>query len=383
MTEEASPIEVLKKARTEPLAKTEMRLVGPRHSDETVSGEPEDGSRYEDLIDLFRRRIHNGGAVLDVPEVVQSRWGTGHQSLWAKNEPFLLVGPDGVGKTSVIQQLALSMIEIKPAEFLGFRVEPIGRVLYLACDRPAQAKRSMRRMVTEADRRFLDERLVLWEGPLPFDLAIDPGALRVLVRHIGCDVVIIDSLKDVAADLPNDATGDGVNRAFQTCVAEGIDVVALHHQRKAQNGGGKPNGLSDVYGSRWITAGCGSVVMLWGEAGDPVVELKHLKQPDEEVGPFHVVHDHVAGKSTVVESVDAYTVVTGSAKGVTTKEVALAPFGKDDRNAAEKAKRKLDRLLVGKKIHREQGASRGGAGGREPDRYYPVAESRQGGGGGA
>jgi hypothetical protein len=36
---------------------------------------------------------------------------------------------------------------------------------------------------------------------------------------------------------------------------------------------------------RRITAGAGSVVLLWGAAGDPIVEWRHLKQPAAEVGP--------------------------------------------------------------------------------------------------
>ena len=88
--------------------------------------------------------------------------------------------------------------------------------------------------------------------------------------------------------------GGNVNRAVQYVVVEGIEVVGLHHQRKGQ-GGAKPNGLEDVYGSTWLTAGMGSVVLLWGAAGDPNVELRHLKQPVAEVGPLRIEHDQLTG----------------------------------------------------------------------------------------
>lgn len=334
---------------------------------------------YEVLLELNGHRGRPGDSVLDAPETVESRWGTGHQCLWPKGEPFMIVGPDGVGKTTVAQQLALALAEVLPPTFLGFDVEPAQRVLYLACDRPAQADRSMRRMAGEDARAQLRERLVIWRGPLPFDVATEPPVLLAMARYFGCDVVIPDSLKDIAADLSREETGFGLNRAFQICVAEGVDVAALHHQRKQQNGAGKPNKLSDVYGSRWLTAGCGSVVMLWGEAGDPVVGVTHLKQPDEVVGPFQVVHDQVVGRTTVCDHLDAYTLVMRSTNGITAAEVAAALFGDVERNGQEKARRQLNRLVADERIHRQEGA-RGGPTGSEPTRYYPLSLLRQGGG---
>ena len=62
-------------------------------------------------------------------------------------------------------------------------------------------------------------------------------------------------------------------------VASEIEVVVSHHQRKATGYNKKPTTLADVYGSTWLTAGAGSVVLLWGEAGDPIVELTHLGSP--------------------------------------------------------------------------------------------------------
>ena len=341
--------------------------------------EGEGAPMFEVLIDLNARRLVLGGAVLETPEAVDSIWGNGHQSIWPTGEPLILCGPEGVGKTTLAQQVTMKLAGIDgEALLLGFSVQGPRRVLYLACDRPAQAMRSFARMVSEKDRAALDEYLVLWRGPLPFDLASEPGALLALARRAGCDAVILDSVKDVAADLSREETGLGLNRAFQTCCAEGVDVLALHHQRKAQAGAGKPNKLADVYGSRWLTAGAGSVVMLWGEAGDPVVDFTHLKQPDEPVGPFQIVHDHLAGTSSVVEHVDAYTIVMRSANGVTAQDVAKAIYGDDGRNAKEKAKRQLDRLYGENKVHREDG-TRGGPGGSGSARYYPVARRSEGG----
>jgi len=79
--------------------------------------------------------------------------------------------------------------------------------------------------------------------------------------------IVSDSLKDVAVDLIKDNVGGRVSFQIGETIARGIEVCMLHHQREAQQGTAKPKALADVYGSRWLTAGMGSVLMLWGEPG--------------------------------------------------------------------------------------------------------------------
>jgi replicative DNA helicase len=331
------------------------------------------------LVALSASRAAQGGVILDAPELVESVWGDNHRCLWAKGEPFLLCGPDGVGKTALAEQLALHLCGVGDGMFLGLPVQSTGQVLYLACDRPTQAIRSFRRMVGDADREMLDERLTIWRGPLPFNLASEPKGLVELAHQFNAQAVIIDSLKDVASDLSKEESGLGLNAAFQNAVAEGIQVGGLHHQRKQQSGAAKPRHLSDVYGSRWITAGAGSVVMLWGEAGDLVVDFDHLKQPDEPVGPFKVIHNHVYGVSTVAESVDAWSVVQGARNGLTAAAVASEMFSAPapTRNEIEKARRQLERLTREGHIHKRDGSS-GGKGGGEVALYSSLSVLRGG-----
>ena len=327
----------------------------------------------EILIELSEHRASPGGAILDVPEMVESVWGEGHRCLWARGEPFIVCGPDGVGKTSLAQQLTLRLAGVLTGPLLGFPVHQHGRVLYLACDRPTQALRSFRRMVTEDDVELLNRNLTIWRGPPPVDMVREPKGLLLLARHFGAETVVIDSLKDIANDLSKEESGLALSAAFQNCVAEGVEVAALHHQRKQQTGAGKPRHLSDVYGSRWITAGAGSVAMLWGEAGDLVVDFDHLKQPDEQVGPLKVVHDHVNGISTAAETVDAWTVVRDARNGISAVGAAIIMFGSPipERNETEKARRQLERLAKEGRVHKQEG-TRGGPGGGDAAMYYPL-----------
>ena len=171
----------------------------------------------------------------------------------------MIVGPDGVGKTSIAQQL-VSPARASAQSLLGMDVEAAaGRVLYIAADRPRQAASSLRRMVTEADEAQLDERLVVWKGPLEFDLDRRPADSSRVRRLIGgVTDVVIDSLKDLTPDLVKDEIGSRVNMAFQELVACGIRTGRPPPPAQGTAGRHKPRRLADVYGSRWLTAGMGS-----------------------------------------------------------------------------------------------------------------------------
>ena len=312
--------------------------------------------------------------VLDAPANPVAIWGSGQSVLWSAGEPLLINGPTGLGKTTLAQQLVRSRLGLTPS-LLGLPVAPsTRRVLYLAADRPAQAARSFRRMVREDDRAVLAERLRVWRGPLPADLGRHPETLLELAGRAEADTVVIDSLKDVAVKLSDDEVGARVNQAMQLCAVDGVEVCALHHQRKGQAGGGKPRHIDDVYGSTWLTAGAGSVLLLWGEAGDPLVELSHLKQPAEPVGPWMLLHDHENGRTVIHEGVDVWELVRTARHGVTAQDAAKALFSTQDPkpNEVEKGRRKLERLVRDGLATRLDGSSGGVSGGRSA-RYYAAA----------
>ena len=243
-----------------------------------------------------------GSWIFEAPEQVPAVWGEGTDVLWSVGEPMTLVGSDGVGKTTLAGQIILRRVGVLTGPLLGLPVTVDERpVLYLALDRPAQAARSLRRMVSEQDRPLLDERLLVWPGPIPFDVGTaPPDTLARFAASLGAGTVVIDSLKDVAGDLADTGVGSAVMRAIQHVTAAGIELLILAHPRKTENGR-QPRGLDDVYGSRMLTAACGSVVLLTGSPGATTVRLSHLKQPAGVVGPLTVAHDHVHGVSTLAE----------------------------------------------------------------------------------
>lgn len=278
---------------------------------------------------------------------VPAIWGSDTDVLWAEGEPTMICGLPGVGKTTIAGQVLRARLGIGDGRVLGYPVTPTGsRVLYLAMDRPRQIQRALARLFTTDDHRELADRLVVRMGPPPEDLAGNTDLLAELAHKAGADTVFVDSLKDAVLGLSEDGPAAGYNRARQTAIAAGVEVFELHHMRKQGAAGGKPNSLGDVYGSTWLTSGAGSVIVLNGDPGDALVELRHLKQPAAEVGPFKVLHDSTTGHSSVFHATDLLAMAR--AKGqISARDAAkaIAETEKPTANDVEKARRRLEALV--------------------------------------
>ncbi|WUR84508.1 ATP-binding protein [Streptomyces phaeochromogenes] len=310
-----------------------------------------------------------GTFFLHAPETPPAVWGTGGDVLWAEGESLILAGPQGVGKTTIAHQIIRGRLGLQDS-VLGMPVQPGKRVLMLLMDRPAQARRAGHRIYGKDDEGYLNEHLVIWEGPPPYDLAKRPEILAAMCEKAGADTVLVDSIKDGAIGISTDEVGAGYNRARQKALAEGVQVLENHHTKKAGTNGTEPNTLADVYGSTWITAGSGSVIMLWGEAGDPIVSFRHLKQPMNEVGPFQLIHDHPSGLTTVRHSVDLVDMARiKGVHGLTAADAASALFETKKPTPAEKERirRRLGQLVDKGLLSKREPASPG-----DPVRWYPA-----------
>ena len=308
------------------------------------------------------RFVTGASFVLDLPEATPTVWGTGDEILWAQGEACIIAGGSGVGKTTIASQVVAAMLGLGPRAVLGLDVMPVQRnVLYLAMDRPQQAARALARVFRPEHRGVLEARLKVWQGPPPADVAKAPETLLKLAVAADASVLIVDSLKDAAVGLSEDGVSAGYNRARQMCLAEGVEVLELHHMVKKGANGAKPKELSDVYGGAWLTAGAGSVILISGDPGDPVVEMRHLKQPMEEVGPYQVIHDHRLGESSIYRSTDLVQVARASgAAGVAARSAAQRLFETDKPTSAqvEKTRRKLMALAESGHLVHVPGGSR-------------------------
>ncbi len=292
--------------------------------------------------------------ILDAPTEVPALWGQGADVLWPEGEGLMIAGVIGLGKTTLAGQLVHA--QLFGGDVLDLPVRTIeGRILYLAMDRPRQIARSLRRQFREEDRAVVSKQLVVRPGPPPEDLAKAPKLLAEMAEQYGADYVYVDSVKDAAIGLSEDEVGAAYNRGRQLLLASGRNICELHHPIKTK--GKTPSSIDDVYGSTWLTAGCGSVILLVGNPGDQVFKLLHVKPCVDKVGPFSLLHDRDAGQITIFEKVDLVKLTeTNLLKGITAKAAAIVlnETAKPTPAEIESARYKLDKL-VGKGLRRQEG----------------------------
>jgi replicative DNA helicase len=285
-----------------------------------------------------------GGVVFDQPDKIDALWGTGEEVLAAVGEPTILYSATGIGKTTIAQRVALAAIGIGDPTVLGYDVKQIeGNVLYIAADRPRQAMRSLRRMVTEQDRDILDQR---WRWERHHRIRITPDNPNVLLdaaEAAEASFLVIDSLKDTVPGLSTEEGGAAYNNAVQACVTNDVDAMPMHHARKATSEGRASLKLDDVYGSTWITAGAGSVIALNGTPGQGIITLDQLKMPSEQVGPFDINIDYPTGTLTTIGRRDLVKRIREKGS-ITTIEAVRYMTGKN--NPSEAEKKSISRKLV-------------------------------------
>jgi len=150
-------------------------------------------------------------------------WGDDDDLLWTREEPLMIYGPTGLGKTTIAGQLALSLIGIGPTQLLGHTIHPLPpdkTILYVAADRPRQAMRSLRRMVTSLDKQTLTNRLLIERRR---QISSPEGDVTLILRaaqQANAGVVILDSAKDIAGGpLKEEAPAKALMDSIQHCIA--------------------------------------------------------------------------------------------------------------------------------------------------------------------
>lgn len=305
-------------------------------------------------------RMRRGGCILDAPKVPTAVWGDEEDIFWAQGQSLIIAGHDGTGKTTLAGNLVRARLGLNGGRVLGLPVrQSTRRILVLMMDRPDQAKSSLKRLFSEEDRDLLNDRLVIWEGPPPEDLAQNTNLLTEMCRAADADTCVVDSLKDAAIPLSDDSVGAGWNRARQAAIVDGVELLELHHPRKPMGGDTKPPELADLYGSRWIPAGIGSAIVLHGKAGDPYVKLYHRKPIVSVLGPWDVLIKENGEMALDEAATDILQRISVYEQGVTASELAMMLYDSDTPSETERARRRLEKLMREGSLAREGGGSRG------------------------
>lgn len=277
----------------------------------------------------------------------------GHEdvaALWSSGESLFIVGPPGAGKSTLAHLVVFGRLGLLPDVF-GFPVTDDGRkVLYLAMDRPKQIQRAMRRLLRPEHRDALTERLLFHKGPLPVSLTSSDehrDYLRDLALKYGAGAIVVDSIKDVLPDASDEKSAGRYNSARQSALAAGVEWIELHHNRKANGTNKAPNTLEDVYGSRWLTAGAGSVISLWqDEPGSPVISLSHLRASGEKWRDTTLILDPEAGTLTTEAQETLEEFARRNPKGFTVMQATAALHPKGTKGKTESVRLKVKRLAA-------------------------------------
>ena len=258
-----------------------------------------------------RERIATVGLVdgatffLDAPTVVPAIWGQRTDVLWPEGEPTMLDGPDGVGKTTIAQQITLRRIGIGEQASSASPSNPSRPTRRCSTSRLTARHRHpgrVGRMVSDQHRRILRERLVVWRGSVPFDVVRDPGSLADFAVERNAGGIIVDSVKDLAENLSDEEVGMAIHRAWQLCV-EALpgraratpSAQSAADQQAAQSARGRVRVAVDHRRLRERDP-------RLGRRGRPDRQPLHLKQPADIVGPFTLLHNNRAGTVVVADS---------------------------------------------------------------------------------
>lgn len=200
----------------------------------------------------------------------------------------LFTGRPGVGKTQLAFQLAADLASGR-SEFLATHTLPEKptRVLMLSLEMNMYQLPHIAKPVFERYPDLNQKDLVVYaKGEMmPLDQDSGQAYFEALLSNIKPDVVIIDSLSHMAsAELTSDTEMKEAFEFLQRARNQfDFGLIIIHHHRKKANDAQskkRPNDLSDVYGSFYITAAVDFVLDLEERAEDleeGTITLSHLK----------------------------------------------------------------------------------------------------------
>jgi RecA-family ATPase len=244
--------------------------------------------------------------ILEAEIKVEWSW----KGLYQKAGYFLLTGPTGVGKTQFSTNFAAKLA--MGQNFLDREIAAPSKVGLFSLEMGlAEIKYFLEKQIAVYSK---EELLTLQEMfkvvPLgePLYLNQNREKLRVeeYIEREELELVIFDSLGSITdEELSNETSIKGLMDWFDRLRQfYGCGIWLIHHHRKAQAQNKKPNKLSDVYGSQYITARASTVMALW-DVGSAIQAIPLKVRLAIKPHPFYIYRDDKLNfslsKHTVIE----------------------------------------------------------------------------------
>jgi LmbE family N-acetylglucosaminyl deacetylase len=216
-----------------------------------------------------------------------------------RGSSLMLYGRQGIGKSSLVIQLAYSFISGKP--WLGFPIDETGPVIYLPFD---MAVEETRRLIERAESEGMDFRGQLYipvpeqnggDQIAPFDIYKQEKELEDLVRQIQPVAVILDTADD-GYEAPKHKSVTEVAREVVKMYRRACGRAAfvfIRHQRKkpAWKGEKEEEDDPDAFSGpkEWEAVASSSLQFLYTPKSAPYYRLKVRKtridkSPVQEIG---------------------------------------------------------------------------------------------------
>lgn len=191
------------------------------------------------------------------------------EGLLQKAGYFLLTGPTGVGKTQFSTNFAAKIALGQP--FLDREIAaPLKLGLFSLEMGLAEIKFFLKQQsvgYSQDDLEMLEQNFRIFPMGEPLYLNQNKEKIRLerVIEEENLQGIIIDSLGSITdEELSSEVQVKNIMDWFDRLRQHyGVFVWLLHHHRKAQGQNKKPNKISDVYGSQYITARATTVMALW------------------------------------------------------------------------------------------------------------------------
>lgn len=218
------------------------------------------------------------------------------ESFLQQNGYFLLTGQSGVGKTQFSLDAAGHMVN--GLDFMGKPTKK-SRIGFFSLEMGIidlkYFLQQLQYAFTPEQQEVMEENLLFFPLGEPLYMTKDNvrDDLSQLIGDLKLDGIMVDSLGSVT----DEALADEAFKKFfhwNDTMRQKHDIFTwyIHHHRKASGDNRKPNKLSDVYGSQYITSYATTVSCLWDSGTPNVIDYLPLKMRlSEKPKPFQIGRD--------------------------------------------------------------------------------------------